>query len=100
MRNICEKYKKQLTDEKLTPKKTASGTEIMEWKDSGNNHLGDVEKYLLAAIDLVVQFLRAKNRESAGQEGEPKPESDETGMTVLEEQPRIMAHAPTLHGLW
>jgi phage terminase large subunit GpA-like protein len=75
-RNLDEVYKKQLTDEKLMPKKTARGTEIMEWKDFGNNHMGDVEKYLLGAINLVVAYLR-ELRENQGKIAEPSEEMKE-----------------------
>lgn len=51
-------YKRQLTDEQLQEKRTARGTGVMEWTDTGNNHLGDVEKYLLGGIDLVAPILR------------------------------------------
>lgn len=81
-RNICEKYKRQLCDEKLVPRKTERGTEIMEWKDNNNNHLGDVEKYLLAAIDLMVPIIRDMRGE---EEGPVQVEDDENGPRVLEE---------------
>lgn len=101
-RNICEKYKKQCTDERLVPRKTERGTEVMEWADSGNNHLGDVEKYLLAAIDLVVEFLREQRMLADGAKPEPRehegaePVADDRGMIVLEEQGRVLSGAQEL----
>ncbi len=59
-RHLDEYYNKQLTDEQLKARKTARGVEVTEWFDSGNNHMGDVEKYLLGAINLVSPFLRVK----------------------------------------
>ncbi len=78
-RNLDEIYKKQLTDEKLLPRKTQKGTEVLEWRDFGNNHMGDVEKYLLGAINLVVPYLRAL-REGTVVVGE----QEETGDEVVE----------------
>lgn len=75
--NLSETYKKQLTDEKLLPKKTERGTEIMEWRDFGNNHMGDVEKYLLGAINLIVFYLRQLREGPAVPPPEP-PESEYT----------------------
>jgi len=59
-RNLGEVYKKQLSNERLGLKKTATGKEVMEWFDEGNNHLGDVEKYLLAGLSLVSAYLKAE----------------------------------------
>lgn len=69
-KNLDEYYRKQLTDEQLREKRTARGTTVMEWGDSGNNHLGDVEKYMLGAIHLVAGYLRALR---AGPVIEPAP---------------------------
>lgn len=98
-RNICEKYKKQVTDERLVPKKTERGTELTEWRDTGNNHLGDVEKYMLAAIDLVVPYLRAKRQELAsgvsGTLSSSSPESANDGeeFRVLDPVEKVLAAA-------
>jgi phage terminase large subunit GpA-like protein len=75
-RNLGEVYKKQLTNERLVGKKTATGTEVMEWIDDGNNHLGDVEKYLLAALNLVSPFLKAE-REGAPEQPQGIPAAGE-----------------------
>ena len=64
---LDEYYRKQLTDEQLKEKKSARGTMVMEWADTGNNHLGDVEKYMLGAIHLVTGYLRQLR------EGPPAP---------------------------
>jgi phage terminase large subunit GpA-like protein len=91
-RNIDMTYCKQLTDEKLEPKKTERGTEIMDWKDHGNNHLGDVEKYLLAAIDLLVPYVRAKRDGLLEIPPDEKPRVEEsTGMRVLETIDDVLA---------
>jgi phage terminase large subunit GpA-like protein len=80
-RNICSKYVAQLTDEKLVPRKTERGTEIMEWRDKGNNHLGDVEKYLAGLIDLVLPIIRELREEREKKPGEK--EQLPPGMVVL-----------------
>ncbi len=78
-RNICEDYKKQLSDECLKPRTTERGSEILEWHDHGNNHLGDVEKYLLGGIDLLIPHVRAKRN------GE-YVETEAEGMKVIGEE--------------
>ncbi len=74
-RNISELYKQQLTDEKLGLKKTATGKEVMEWFDKGNNHMGDVEKYMLGGIHLITPVLRELREEAEGAPAQPTPES-------------------------
>lgn len=93
-RNICETYKLQLSNEKLESRRTERGTEVMEWFDSGNNHLGDCEKYALAGIDLLLPFVRAKRfgemvakeqeRQKAELKDQPVSEFDDGGFKVLE----------------
>jgi phage terminase large subunit GpA-like protein len=87
-RNLEEVYKRQLTDEKLEPKKTARGTEIMDWKDYGNNHMGDVEKYLLGAIHLVTGYLRALRLEEISKLGKPAEQLVAEPEPVHEDLPR------------
>jgi phage terminase large subunit GpA-like protein len=79
-RNLDEVYKKQLTDEKLMPRKTPKG-DVIEWKDFGNNHMGDVEKYLLGAMNLVIPYLRMIRMQ-----GEVKPAEEEV---VDVEEPHV-----------
>jgi phage terminase large subunit GpA-like protein len=55
--DICPTYIEQLCDEKLVGRKTERGTLVLEWKDFGNNHMGDVEKMLLVGESLVQPFL-------------------------------------------
>lgn len=85
-RNICEMYKKQLTDEKLTPRKTERGTEVMEWTDKGNNHLGDVEKYLLAEMDLLIPILRMEREGTLVKPPELADVVEEGGFKVVDSE--------------
>jgi phage terminase large subunit GpA-like protein len=88
--NIGEAYKAQLTDEQLTHTKTEKGQKVLEWKSAkGNNHLGDVEKCLLAGIDVMLPILRAERDSRSA----PKEVPDPKGPKVLDEAPR-MPHDP------
>ncbi len=88
--NIGEAYKAQLTDEQLTHTKTEKGQKVLEWKSAkGNNHLGDVEKCLLAGIDVMLPILRAERDSRSA----PKEAPDPKGPKVLDEAPR-MPHDP------
>jgi phage terminase large subunit GpA-like protein len=83
-RLLDEYYKKQLTDEQLKSKRTARGTEVMEWEDSGNNHLGDVEKYILGAMHLVSVYLRALRQTPVEGEKKLEPDLSVAGSVVAE----------------
>lgn len=82
---LDEYYRKQLTDEQLKEKKTARGTMVMEWTDTGNNHMGDVEKYMLGAIAMVAGYLRELRE---GVKVEPPPEEKPDPREVEEYVPR------------
>lgn len=75
--NIDQTYKEQLSDERLEPKKNERGTIVLEWRDNNNNHLGDVEKYLLAGIDLVTPLLDGNPEEAKGAKSDEEDEDDE-----------------------
>jgi phage terminase large subunit GpA-like protein len=84
--NLDEAYKKQLTDEKLEVKRNERGTDVMEWVTKGNNHLGDVEKYILGGIDLVVPYVRAKRNGTLVKANDEKGEFYQVLETLKEER--------------
>lgn len=89
-RDIGMKYIAQVTDERLEPTRTERGTSILEWKDKGNNHLGDVEKYLLGFADFLSPFIQVGIEESV------TVEEDDSGMKVLEGGARDFVPTPDL----
>jgi phage terminase large subunit GpA-like protein len=89
-RNLEEVYKKQLTDEKLVLRKTTTGKEVQEWKDWGNNHMGDVEKYMLGAIHLVIPYLRELREKGSI----PTPHEEEAKINVPNVSSDDIARSP------
>lgn len=89
-RNIGENYKAQLSDEQLIPARTEKGVKVLEWRSAkGNNHLGDVEKCLLAGIDMLLPAMRA------ARDAVDEPENDDGGPKVLESAARDPWALPT-----
>lgn len=65
----------QWMDEKLVTRKTERGTENLEWKDGGNNHLGDVFKIGIVGEWLLTDILLNPDGDGGddpeAQDGEP-----------------------------
>lgn len=95
-KNISELYKAQVTDEKLVAKKSPTGKEVLEWEDHGNNHLGDVEKYMLGGIDLVTPFLRALRENDPVEEEDQEDDRRQESLTMDQqlEQAISSMHVP------
>jgi phage terminase large subunit GpA-like protein len=88
-RNICSRYKKQLSDERLVVKLNERGDEEMVWVSTKNNHLGDVEKYLMAGFDIIIPLLDELDPETSSMEigGDTEEELEEGGHEVVGASP-------------